>query len=663
MSALKSDDVVNVMVAKLIFLGPSMQGKTVTRQRLTKAIKNISSSKAIKNISSSSFDKSNTGVSEQSTVIICNDMLHATAIAKDDSDWMPIDIEEETLFCLNVSQEPQVISHTQHVVSVSVVEHSLNPQHVKEMFAAEEPCYSSTSTNTQHNDQVSYEKEDAHPTSAELSAVSVEWSKKVLSDLKFRKKYSFDALKKKLNKGCLLYMQDTGGQPELMECLPVLTVGPALYLLFCKLNSKLSDKYLIGYRGPDGTPLPIQSRFSVKETLLSALASIASMGYSSTDQVADIEQQLENRRGCVYLIGTHRDKVTNMEAIDQFESEFKETLLSTFFYKEDLIKWWYEDDFPPKIALSNKGVTPRLVYPLDNMDGEDTEMDYLRSSILKRLNKLYENKKIPTTWVVFGNWLRRRDESIISLESCFELGLALSMTKKTTRAVLHFLHYDIGICMHFSYIPALRNKVIPNTQSIYKNLTLLIEVAFKPSKVGTAAAEKFKKEGQFSIEEFQGASDYTLPLNILVEILKHLNIVTPVPSKNVEKTMFFMPCVLQNASDEEIAKFQEENPMPLVLSPLFVRYECGFVPLGVFSSMIANLMQKASQIVSCILTILCFWVLYNALLFLYYRSVSLTVINLMLFSFSLIYNRPCSNHPNVCAVYSGIFRRVALLHL
>ena len=708
MSAIKSDDVVNVMVAKLIFLGPSMQGKTVTRQRLTKAIKNISSeaitnisseaiknisseaiknisseaiknisseaiknisseaiknisseaiknisseaiknisseaiknisseaiknisseaiknisseaiknissealknisSEAIKNISSSSFDKSNTGVSEQSTVIICKDMLHATAIATDDSDWMPIDIEEESSFCLNVSQETEVTSHTEHAVFVpDVNKHSPNSQHVNEISAAEEPCYSSTFTN---ENQVSYEKEDAHPTSAELSAVSVEWSKKVLSDLKFRKKYSFDSLKKKLNKGCLLYMQDTGGQPELMECLPVLTIGPALYLLFCKLNSRLDDKYSIGYRDTDGTPLPIQSHFTIKETLLSALASIALMGYSSTDQVADIEQQLDNKKGCVYLIGTHRDKVTtNMKAIDQFESEFQKTLLSTFFYKENLIKWWNEDDFPPNIAFSDKKITPRLVYPLDNKFGEDTEMDYLRSSIYKRLNKLCANKKIiPTTWLVFGICLRRREESIISLESCFELGLALNMTEKTTRAVLHFLHYDIGICMHFSNIPALRNIVIPNTQSIYKNLTMLIEVAFKPSMVGKAAADSFKKTGQFSIEEFQAASDYTLPLNILVEILKHLNIVAPVHSKNVEKTMIFMPCVLQNASDEEITKFQEDNPMPLVLSPLFVRYECGFVPLGVFSSMIANLMQKASQNVSCILTFVC----------------------------------------------------------
>ena len=43
-----------------------------------------------------------------------------------------------------------------------------------------------------------------------------------------------------------------------------------------------------------------------------------------------------------------------------------------------------------------------------------------------------------------------------------------------------------------------------------------------------------------------------------------------------------------------------------------------------------------------------------------YFSVSLTATNLMLFSFSLIYTRPSINHPNVCAVYSGIFRKGVL---
>ena len=584
MSALESGDVVNVMVAKLIFLGPSMQGKTVTRQRLTKAIKNISSS---------DIDKSNTGVSEQTTVIICKDMLSATALAIDDDNWITVDVEEETQFCLNVSKTE----------TEQVAEHSSNSQQLKDRSTPEEPNQSPNFSSTgcvqsEHPcSQASFEKkENTGPTSAEISAFNLDWSKNIVGTLTKRKIYNLEHLQKKLDKGYLLYMQDTGGQTELMECLPVLTIGPALHLLFCKLTSRLDDTYKIGYRGPDGTTLPIQSHFTMKETLLSALASVASMGYSLTDQDTDIKQQVTNREGCVYLIGTHRDEVKTIEAINHFESELHKVLESTFFYKKDLIKCWYEKDMPPESGLFSKDIDARLVYPLDNKYGKNKEMEYLRKSIHKRLNNLFANQKIPTNWLVFGICLRRREKSIVTLESCFDLGLRLNMTKDVTRAALHFLHYNLGICMHFSNIPALKDRVIPNTQAIYKNLTTLIEAAFKPpSKVVPRATRLFKKTGQFSIEKFKAATDFSLPLETLVVILEHLNIIAQVSSNDSEETMFFMPCILQNASDDEITTFEKENPIPQGLTPLFIRYNCGFVPLGVFSSMVANLMQQATQ--------------------------------------------------------------------
>ena len=594
MSALESGDVVNVMVAKLIFLGPSMQGKTITRQRLTKAMENIYSS---------DLDKSNTGVSEQSTVIICKDMLDATALAIDNDDWTTVDVEEETQFCLNVSQtEFEDTSHSDYAEPEQVAEHSSNSHQVKERFTPEEsrqsPNFSSTGSvrSEDPSSQASFEKKDyTRPTSAEITAVNLEWCKKIAGTLSKGKIPDLERLKKKLDKGYMLYMQDTGGQPELMECLPVLTIGPALYLLFCKLTSSLDETYKIGYRGPDGTTLPNQSYFTIKETLLTALASVASMSYSSTNQDTDIEQQVTNREGCVYLIGTHRDEVNTIEDINQFEFELRKVLESTFFYKKDLIKWWYEEDMPPESGLFSKDIDARLVYPLDNKFGENNEIECLRSSIHKRLNKLFANQKIPTNWLVFGIYLRQREESIVTLESCFELGLGLNMTKEVTRAALHFLHYNLGICMHFSNIPALKDIVIPNTQSIYKNLTTLIEAAFKPSKVVPRATKLFKTTGQFSIKKFKAISDFSLPLETLIVILEHLNIIAQVSSDDSEEAMFFMPCILQNASDDEIAMFEKENPIPQVLSPLFIRFDCGFIPLGVFSSMVANLMQQAIQ--------------------------------------------------------------------
>ena len=562
-----------------------MQGKTVTCQRLTKAIKNIDSEK-------DKLDKSNTGVSEQDTVLICKSVTHSTALARDDNDWTIIDLEHECLFCLEPSQTiSEVPSQLDHSVTPS-------PKCKKIMPSSEQTPGPQYATDVQSKDQ----QGEIIPTctateSLNVRAESLSWANShIRRTLERRRKYNLDDLKLKFDKGCLLYMQDTGGQPELMDCLPALTIGPALYLLFCKLNTNLSDHYMVGYRNSDGNTSSTQSHFTVQETLLTALASIASMGYSGMDIDTNIEEQGSSRDGCVYLIGTHKDKADN-EAIDTFESDLQQLLLSTFFYKKGMIKWWYKDDLPSQSGL-NMDIAARLVYPLDNMHGEHEEIQCLQMSINKRLNSLFGRKKIPNNWLVFGICLRESEYSVITVQSCYELGKLLNMTEKETESALHFLHYNLGICMYFYNVPELEDIVITNTQSVYQSLTTLIEAAFKPGEVDKAAASAFKRTGQFHIKKFEGVSGFILPLETLVNILSHLNIIALIPSTDPEETTFFMPCILENASDEDIGAYEKKNAMPSVMSPLFVRYDCGFIPIGVFSAVIAHLVHQSSQNVS-----------------------------------------------------------------
>ena len=587
------DNTVDVMVAKLIFLGPSMQGKTVTHQRITKAIKNIASEK-------DKLDKSNTGVSEQDTILICKSVTHSTALARDDNDWTIIDLENECLLCLEPSQtKSEVPSQLEHSVTEQMVDKSPSPKRKKIMPSSEQTPGPQYATDVQSKDQQGEIRRSS--IAREPLNIRAESSSLTNSDirrtLERRKKYNLVDLKLKLDKGCLLYMQDTGGQPELMDCLPALTIGPALYLLFCKLNTNLSDHYIVGYRNSDGNTLPThQSHFTVQETLLTALASIASMGYSGTDIATNIEEQVRSRDGCVYLIGTHKDEANNKD-IDIFESNLQQLLLSTFFFKEGLIKWWCKDDLPSQSGL-NMDIEERLVYPLDNMNGDHDEIQCLQVAIHKRLNSLFGRKKIPNHWLVFGIYLRGREDSVINVQSCYDLGKQLNMDEKETKSALHFLHYNLGICMYFYNVPALEDIVITNTQSVYQSLTTLIEAAFKPGEVDKAAASAFKRTGQFQVKKFEGVSGFILPLETLVNILSHLNIIASIPSTDPAETTFFMPCILENASDEDIGAYEEKNAMPSDMSPLFVRYECGFIPIGVFSAVIAHLVHQSSQNVS-----------------------------------------------------------------
>ena len=581
LSALKSHrkDIADIMVAKLIFLGPSMQGKSVTRQRLTNVIKNIKSNNR---------DESNTGISEQSTVI-CKDTVHITAFTANDGTWREIGIEEECQLCLNsFYSKSEDISYSLPSTNEEVKVKVPSPKHLKMTSTLEKVSKVSDITET----QLRHSKESGRAIVEvpKLPAASVNSTWEYVRSILEKGNKNF---KLKSDEKCVLYVQDTGGQPELMECLPALTIGPALYLLFCKLNANLDDYFKIGYRGSDGSTSPSPSHFTIKETLVTALASIASMTYSCAGFPTEITEQRKNRVGCVHLVGTHRDKVNN-DTIDKFESDIQELVKSTFFYKRGLVKWWNENDLPSDSGLSNN-ITERIVYPLDNMFGENEEIQYLQSSIYERLKNLFGKKKIPNHWLLFGICLRRCAESVVNLESCFDLGEILNLSKEETRSALHFFHYNLGICMHFSNILALKDIVITNTQSVYKRLSTLIEAAFKPGEVEKAAAEEFKNTGVFSIEIFNSSSNHTIPLDVLIHILVHLNIIAQIPSTVHQEKKYFMPCILQNASDEEIEKYQERNPIPDGLSPLFVRYKCGFVPLGVFPAMIAHFYHQVSQ--------------------------------------------------------------------
>ena len=592
------DNVVKVMVAKLIFLGPSLQGKTVTRQRLTKAIENLASEK-------DKLDKSNTGVSEQDTVLISKSVTHSTAYVSDDNDWTIIDLEDECLLCLEPLQtKSEDPSQMEQSVTEQVVDKSPSLKRKNIMPSSEQSPGPQYATDVQSKDQQGEIIPSSTATeSLNVRAESLCWTEShIRSTLETKRKYNLVDLKLNFDKGCLLYMQDTGGQPELMDCLPALTIGPALYLLFCKLDANLSDPYLVGYRSSDGKTSSTYSHFQVQEILLTALASIVSMGYSGMDVPKNIEEQKSSMNGCVYLIGTHKDEAIRKEKdINTFESNLRQLLQSTFFYKKGLIKSWYKKDLPPQSGL-NMNIAGHLVYPLDNMNGGREEIECLQVAIHKRLNSLYGRRKMPNHWLVFGISLRGIKNSFITVQSCYELGKQLKMAEEETESALHFLHYNLGICMYFKNVPALKDIVITNTQSVYQSLTTLIEAAFKPGKVDDeAAAIEFKGTGQFQIKKFEGASGFILPLETLVKILSHLNIIATIPSTDPAETTFFMPCILENASDKDIGAYEEKNAMPSDMSPLFVRYECGFIPIGVLSAVIAHLVHQSSQKVSILI--------------------------------------------------------------
>ena len=143
-------------------------------------------------------------------------------------------------------------------------------------------------------------------------------------------------IKRLFRDSTLLKMEDTGGQPEFMDMLPALTIGPALYLLFCKLIDDLLSRYTVSYLSPTSgeSTIPVESSYTVEEVLLTALASVSC--FSSYSAISDTSleeaQSSEVReiltssfRSVAYIVGTHRDLVSE-EQIEAFDQQLQHSI-------------------------------------------------------------------------------------------------------------------------------------------------------------------------------------------------------------------------------------------------------------------------------------------------------------------------------------------------
>lgn len=118
------------------------------------------------------------------------------------------------------------------------------------------------------------------------------------------------------------------------------------------------------------------------------------------------------------------------------------------------------------------------------------------------------------------------------------------------------------------------------------------------NNVGQRISKKFREKGKFSLSELMlpisRLTDNLIPLGLekLVKLLEHVNMlatIAPMGSHSTKEPIYFMPCILKSARASELCvpTCCDSDPAPLML-----RFDCGYVPVGVFPAMITNLMSR-----------------------------------------------------------------------
>ena len=397
-----------------------------------------------------------------------------------------------------------------------------------------------------------------------------------------------------------LRMEDTGGQPELMDMLPALTIGPGLYLLFINLQNDLDHHYKLTYCNKSGASTPsVESIYSVKEMLLSSLSSISCSNASSIKSGLDKKEEtidglsdiLKSSKSVAYIVGTHKDKVSD-EHIKNLSEELQKLIESTEFC--DFVEFFSEDE---------------LVVTMDNMSGGNEEVKKIQELLEKCMTRCFRKLRIPAVWLLFSLILRKKKQRTATLEDCMHLSQSLNMTSYETEVALWFLHHHAGVIMYFPNIPELMSLVILDIQVVYDSVTILILRAMSFDEVGRKDAQMFKKTGKFRLNRIVAVTskisgDY-IPIHKIVALLEFLHILarisdhqhdqTPLLSSfSEEEVIYIMPCVLNTATMKELNSISKK---PQEVCAIMVRFKCGFVPIGIFPAMIACLISNKSFVV------------------------------------------------------------------
>ncbi len=406
-----SKEVLELLSLKLMFLGPPRQGKTTTRRRVTKEIIDLMSAKEEEQIHGS------TGTVECSNMLV-QGMSDATTADKG-TNWTIVQ---------NLTEEASLLLHSlrKGLETKFTSETAARP---REYIATMAEVIQASSTEQSHLVEKPPQptlKQSRQKKSSPLSPTHVQLAVEVIASQDYSEiaaiyervsrqplfaeimRHSFKAF---------LRMEDTGGQPELMDMLPALTTGPGICLLFFSYKFKLDEEYRVFYQRASGeTTAPENSEFTLQEMLLRSLASVSC--FSSSDHLqplpgADnspiIGEILESSKSVVHIMGTHKDQISE-EDITTVDSQLQKVIRDTDFYRKDIVQFCSQDKLVVSLQRNNK-----LVLRAGQHEVWNRRNPSLASELENAMEKHFKKLKILAMWLLFSLCLCMREVRTASL--------------------------------------------------------------------------------------------------------------------------------------------------------------------------------------------------------------------------------------------------------
>ena len=381
-------------------------------------------------------------------------------------------------------------------------------------------------------------------------------------------------------KETLIYLIDSGGQPQFQELLPILVSGPSVFLLTFSLAVPLDTVYKVHFTDKDGIREDYPTNMRVRDVLTQSLASIRCTCSYQTNG----EERVEVKPRVIFM-ATMRSLVSD-EEIAAVDKQLKSLV----------------EPFSDLIVYNGSGV----LFPVDSFTGDG--IPALRTAVRRTANDVITKVtggvsytspmcevKLPTTAVALELLLRNQEKGVISLDQCKRLAMDCNIDPETELPdVLWLLHHFTGSIRYYPEDTTLRQYVVTRPQRLYDVPSTLLTHTFAFKKEGEPDYVPKKMvwtRGVFTMETLRKlwGQDQDLNPELIATFLFHLNIIVQMHDEECGEELFFMPSALVCAPNDYFIDAKVSVDSTLVC------FNGGYSPKGVFSSVIAYLPKESEE--------------------------------------------------------------------
>ena len=406
-----------------------------------------------------------------------------------------------------------------------------------------------------------------------IDIIEQEHTKEILKQLEKKNRRK----SRELHKATWVHVLDSGGQPQFADVSRAFLRGNAVNVILVKLTEKLSDKPSFVY-SLDGIGINAPSELQMTNLQLIEHF-VRSVAASKNTCTVSIDGKEISTKPFFIVIGTYYDKATKgffnkTEITSESIADKNRQILSSL------------EEFRDQFIFYDKSSND-LIFPVDNLCiiNRKKISAQIRERIMSQEGIGFK-VPIPIRWYLFELQMRDKgssDHGIVSIESCYDIGTRLGMSKKDVKTSL--VHFDsLTLCLYYEKV--LPNVIFTNPQYLLDILSGLVRTSFvsdlklilpKGVSLSPDTQQMLQKDGVFeeSILDVLGlpfVKSLFTPRDFLL-LLESLFVVSPIKSSDSSVERFFMPIVLppERMSEEQKKAFTAKcDPLIITFNSKFV---------------------------------------------------------------------------------------------